>query len=104
RGLDVSFIVLLLLTSLTGLVLLVLRDRAAMPALLLVHLGLVLALFLMLPYGKFVHGMYRTAALVKYASETLRTREPGEAGGRDRHGASCPPVLHDPLREHLAQA
>lgn len=88
RGLDVSFIVLLLLTSLTGLVLLVLRDRAAMPALLLVHLGLVLALFLMLPYGKFVHGMYRTAALVKYASETLRTREPGEAGGRERHGAS----------------
>jgi citrate/tricarballylate utilization protein len=70
-GLDTAFIALLLLTSLTGLVLLVLRDRAAMPALLIVHLGLVLALFLMLPYGKFVHGMYRTAALIKYGSETL---------------------------------
>jgi citrate/tricarballylate utilization protein len=82
RGLDASFIVLLLLTSLTGLILLVLRDRAAMPALLLVHLGLVLALFLTLPYGKFVHGMYRTAALVKYASETLRASHDDHGGSR----------------------
>ena len=74
RGLDTSFIALLLLTSLTGLLLLVLRDSAAMPALLIVHLGIVLALFVTLPYGKFVHGMYRTAALVKYALETLRER------------------------------
>ena len=27
-------------------------------------------LFLTLPYGKFVHGLYRTAALVKHASES----------------------------------
>jgi citrate/tricarballylate utilization protein len=69
-GLDESFIILLFLTSLTGLLLLVLRDRAVMAPLLLVHLGLVLTLFLSLPYGKFVHGFYRTAALVKYAVET----------------------------------
>jgi citrate/tricarballylate utilization protein len=31
----------------------------------------VLALFLTLPYGKFVHGIYRTAALIKYAGESL---------------------------------
>ena len=70
EGLDESFIILLFLTSLTGLLLLVLRDRAIMAPLLLVHLGLVLTLFLSLPYGKFVHGFYRTAALVKYAVET----------------------------------
>jgi citrate/tricarballylate utilization protein len=69
-GLDESFIVLLFVTSLPGLLLLVLRDRAAMAPLLVVHLGVVLALFLSLPYGKFVHGFYRTAALVKYAIET----------------------------------
>ena len=40
-----------------------------MPVLLLVHLGVVLALFLTLPYGKFVHGLYRAAALVKFARE-----------------------------------
>ena len=68
-ALDTSFITLLLLTSLTGLLLLALRDGPAMGALLVVHLGIVLALFLTLPYGKFVHGIYRTAALVQYARE-----------------------------------
>jgi citrate/tricarballylate utilization protein len=31
--------------------------------LLVVHLGAVLALFVTLPYGKFVHGLYRATAL-----------------------------------------
>jgi citrate/tricarballylate utilization protein len=69
QGLDESFIALLFLASLTGLVLLVLRDRAIMGPLLIVHLGVVLALFLTLPYGKFVHGLYRAAALVRCALE-----------------------------------
>ena len=69
QGLDVSFLVLLLLTSLTGLLLLVLRHQAVMGVLLIVHLGIVLALFVTLPYGKFVHGFYRTVALLKYARE-----------------------------------
>jgi citrate/tricarballylate utilization protein len=68
-ALDRSFTVLLLLTSMTGLLLLAFRETAAMPALLLVHLGVVLALFVTLPYGKFVHGLYRAAALVKYAQD-----------------------------------
>ena len=72
KGMDEAFIVLLWLTSLTGLVLLVLRNQSAMGALLMVHLGAVLALLLTLPYGKFVHGIYRTAALVKYATESRR--------------------------------
>jgi citrate/tricarballylate utilization protein len=74
-GMDVSFIVLLLLTSISGLLLLFLRDSAAMGTLLLVHLGIVMALFLTLPYGKFVHGIYRSAALLKWSLERSRPPE-----------------------------
>ncbi|MGP8119697.1 MAG: tricarballylate utilization 4Fe-4S protein TcuB [Xanthobacteraceae bacterium] len=69
RGLDTTFTTMLLLTSLSGLVLLGLRATPAMGVLLALHLGIVLALFLTLPYGKFVHGLYRFAALVRYAQE-----------------------------------
>jgi citrate/tricarballylate utilization protein len=72
RGMDVTFIVMLFLTSLTGLLLLALRDTAAMGLLLSIHLGVVLALFLSLPYGKFVHALYRLLALVQYAGERRR--------------------------------
>lgn len=68
-GMDVAFIVMLLLTSVTGLLLLVLRATPAMGLLLAVHLGVVFALFLTMPYGKFVHGLYRYLALVRYARE-----------------------------------
>jgi len=68
-GMDAAFIVMLFLTSLTGLLLLVLRATGAMPILLAIHLGVVFALFITLPYGKFVHGLYRFAALVRYARE-----------------------------------
>ena len=37
--------------------------------LLAVHLGCVLALFVTLPYGKMVHGLYRLAALVRHHEE-----------------------------------
>ena len=66
---DTGLVVLLLLTSATGLLLLVLRATPAMPLVLIVHLAVVLALFLTLPYGKFVHGVYRAQALLKYARE-----------------------------------
>jgi citrate/tricarballylate utilization protein len=70
-GLDESFIFLLLLASLTGLLLLALRSQPVMRLLLVVHLGVVLALFLTLPYGKFVHALYRTAALLKASRERV---------------------------------
>ena len=66
RTLGVAFLTMLLLTSVTGLLLLVLRERSDMPVLLVIHLGVVLALFLTFPYGKFVHGIYRGAALLKF--------------------------------------
>src|SRR6185312_12271110 len=72
RGMDTAFIAMLFLTSLSGFALLVLRDTGLMGILLAIHLGIVLALFLSLPYGKFVHGLYRFLALVKYAAERRR--------------------------------
>ena len=78
--LDIELIVLLWFTSATGLLLLALRETRAMRPLLAIHLGIVLALFLAMPYGKFVHGVYRSAALVRYALERSRAkgiRSPG---------------------------
>jgi citrate/tricarballylate utilization protein len=71
-GMDTGFLALLILTSLTGLLLLALRDSPAMGVLLAVHLGIVLGLFITMPYGKFVHAIYRAAALLRYAIEESR--------------------------------
>ena len=49
------------LTSATGLALLAFRGSSLMSRLLLIHLGFVMALFLKFPYGKFVHGIYRSS-------------------------------------------
>jgi citrate/tricarballylate utilization protein len=72
RDMATAFIAMLFLVALTGLLLLALRDTRAMGILLAIHLGTVLGLFLSLPYGKFVHGLYRFLALVKYAAERRR--------------------------------
>ena len=72
RPMDVAFLVLLFLTSLTGLVLLALRETPAMGTLLVIHLGVVAGLFITMPYGKFAHVVYRYAALVRYALEQDR--------------------------------
>ncbi len=66
---DISFLVLLFMTSLTGLLLLFLRETTLMGIILVIHLGVVMGLFLTMPYGKFVHAIYRFSALVQYAKE-----------------------------------
>jgi citrate/tricarballylate utilization protein len=68
-GADVALLMLLALASLTGLALLALRATGAMGITLAVHLGFILALFLVLPYSKMVHGVYRSAALLRRAVE-----------------------------------
>jgi len=79
-GMDTAFIVMLFLTSLTGMALLILRETSAMGPLLALHLGVVFALFLTMPYGKFVHGIYRFVALVRYARERRVTGHGGNNG------------------------
>ncbi|MBO6522015.1 MAG: tricarballylate utilization 4Fe-4S protein TcuB [Rhodospirillales bacterium] len=68
-GMDVAFLWLLMLTGITGLALLALRETAAMGTLLAVHLGIVLGMFVTFPYGKMVHAVYRLGALIKFAHE-----------------------------------
>jgi len=74
---DYGFIALLFLTSLTGLLLWWLRGTDALALMLALHLGLVMALFTTLPYGKFAHGVFRSAALLRWAVER---RQPNPIG------------------------
>lgn len=71
-GMDVAFIALLWLTGATGLALMLLRETSVMGVMLVVHLGCVMALFLTMPYGKFVHGFYRLLAVYRNALERRR--------------------------------
>jgi citrate/tricarballylate utilization protein len=72
RPMDRAFIVLLFMISLTGLLLLGLRETTLMPLMLALHLGFVMAFFLTMPYSKFAHGFYRCAALFKSYLETRK--------------------------------
>ena len=69
KPMDRGFIGLLLMISITGLALLALRHTQYMGLLLALHLGFVMGFFVMMPYGKFAHGFYRMAALLKNAVE-----------------------------------
>ena len=60
-SMDSAFTLMLLLTAATGVLVLVLRATPA--------LGVVLALFVSMAYSKFMHGIYRGLALVRYAGE-----------------------------------
>ena len=64
------------LTSATGLALWLARGTPALAVTLCLHLGAVMALFATLPYGKFAHGVFRTASLLRYAVEK---RQPNPA-------------------------
>lgn len=68
-GVDYAFLVFLGLAGLTGMLTLTLRSTAAMGTTLVVHLATVAALFITAPYGKFVHFVYRTFALIRFEIE-----------------------------------
>ena len=80
-GMETAFLAMLFLSGLTGLLLLVLRATPAMGLLLAVHLGVVFAFFVTMPYSKFVHGLYRFAALARAAAEQNRAAASGGSGG-----------------------
>jgi citrate/tricarballylate utilization protein len=69
-NLDWLFLLSLDVVSITGMLLLVLRNTPAMGLLLVVHLATVLALYVAAPYGKFAHFVYRYAALVQNRLES----------------------------------
>ncbi len=100
-GMDVAFIAMLFLTSLTGIALLLLRETAAMGPLLALHLGVVFSLFVTMPYGKFVHGIYRFVALVRYARERQMMMH-GDGGVAATRRSSSPAQAGDPVRSVLS--
>jgi citrate/tricarballylate utilization protein len=65
-----AFTTLLLAAALTGLLVLAFRATPLMGSLLILHLGVLAALFVTFPYGKFVHWLYRYAALVQFRIES----------------------------------
>jgi len=69
KPMDRGFIVLLFVTAASGLMLMLSRGTPVLRLTLCVHLGAVMALFATLPYGKFAHGIFRSAALLKWAIE-----------------------------------
>ena len=79
KPMDLGFIALLFLTSLSGLALWLGRGTPALAVLLCLHLGAVMALFATLPYGKFAHGIYRTASLLRHAIEKRKLNPVGLA-------------------------
>ena len=68
-GMDYVFLFTLGLVALTGMITLIFRETSAMGSLLVLHLGFIAALFLTAPYGKFVHAVYRTLAVMRYEIE-----------------------------------
>jgi citrate/tricarballylate utilization protein len=72
NGMDAGFLTLLWLSGASGLLLLALRESSAMGILLGIHLAIIMALFVTLPYGKFVHAVYRFAALLRFHLERER--------------------------------
>lgn len=72
RNVDSAFLIILNLVSLSGLLLLILRDTSIMGFIFVIHMGLVLSLFITAPYGKFVHFVYRCISLVKNKVEELQ--------------------------------
>ena len=64
-----AFVLLLLAVAASGLALYAATGTGWMPALLALHLGSVLAFFLLVPYSKMVHGFFRLAALARDAQQ-----------------------------------
>ncbi len=68
-SMDLAFLILLFLTSATGLILMAVGATPYVGLALAIHLATILALFLTMPYGKFVHGLYRVITLIAHAME-----------------------------------
>jgi citrate/tricarballylate utilization protein len=77
NGSDYGLMTLLFVIAASGLGLWAARGHDWAAAILSLHLGSVMALFVTLPYGKMVHGFYRLLALARHAVEQ---RQPNTLG------------------------
>jgi citrate/tricarballylate utilization protein len=69
---DAAFLVVLDLASITGLLTLALRTTPLLGTMLVLHLAVLAALYVTAPYGKFVHWVYRVAAILQHRVEESR--------------------------------
>ena len=72
KPMDLGFVALLFVVGASGLAMAALKTTPALPLLLCLHLGAVMAFFATMPYGKFAHAVYRSAALLKWSMERRR--------------------------------
>jgi citrate/tricarballylate utilization protein len=72
RAMDIAFLFVLDLASLTGMLTLALRGTRLMGMMLVLHLAVLVALYATFPYGKFVHAVYRFAGLLLHRAEQSR--------------------------------
>lgn len=77
KSMDRGFIAVLFIVASTGMALWLLRGTGALALMLCLHLAAVMAFFLTMPYSKFAHGFYRSAALLRY---NVEKREPNPVG------------------------
>src|SRR6202030_1353710 len=102
-GADYALILLLFISAASGLLLLALRYTAAMSVLLSLHLGVILSLFLVLPYTKFVHGIYRSAALLRNAAERPKPYFGSAGTGAAEQSRGGPPQRKATGHEHFRE-
>ncbi|MEO1785297.1 tricarballylate utilization 4Fe-4S protein TcuB [Thermodesulfobium sp. 4217-1] len=69
NSMDINFIMILLLSVLTGFLVLLFRSTIFMPILLIIHLSIVITFFIMLPFSKLQHAVFRYVSIYKYFSE-----------------------------------
>lgn len=85
---DVAFLVVFDLASITGMALLALRDSPLMASALLIHLATLAALYATVPYGKFAHVVYRLLVLFQNRRELI---------DEQRATHYVPPVITPPI-------
>jgi citrate/tricarballylate utilization protein len=76
RSMDFAFLVTLDAASISGMLTLILRDSALLGVSLDIHIACLFALYATAPYGKFVHSVYRFAAILLDVVERRRSPEP----------------------------
>ena len=73
---EVAFVSLLLAVGVTGLLLYWTKGTGFAAGLLIIHLAVVAAFFVSIPYSKMTHGFFRMAALCR--EEQLKSSSPDQ--------------------------